>query len=175
VVAAGKEESWKVEERDGATEASWRRLAGGDGHGRREEGTVLAVRGELAEVLIPRGRQCEGCGSCCVVAGEGHMLAEALNEAGAGVGDRVEVELPFRTSLKAAYILYGLPLVAFLAGLGVAAFVSAVLFDGAFAVPLGLLFGFGFLVLSYLLLARVYAPGTRASSSYRPVITRVLR
>jgi len=103
------------------------------------------------------------------------MLAEALNEAGAGVGDRVEVELPFRTSLKAAYILYGLPLVAFLAGLGVAAFVSAVLFDGAFAVPLGLLFGFGFLVLSYLLLARVYAPGTRASSSYRPVITRVLR
>lgn len=163
-----------MKEEDDATIAAWRRLSGGEGHGRREEGTVVAVRGETADVLIPRGRHCEGCGSCCVVAGEEHMLAEALNKAGAEVGDRVEVELPFRTSLKAAYLLYGVPLAAFLVGLGLAALLSALLFDGSFAVPLGLLFGFGFLALAYLLLARFYAPGTRAASSYRPVIKRVL-
>lgn len=162
--------------KDVATEASWRRLGGEGFHGRRrEEGTVVAVRGDLAEVLIPRSRHCEGCGSCCVVAGEDGMLAEAVNEAGAREGDRVEVELPFRASLKAAYLLYGIPLAAFLVGLGAGSLLSGVFFDGGFAVPLGLLFGFGFLFLAYFMLARVYAPGSRAAASYRPVITRVLR
>ncbi len=141
----------------------------------REVGKVVAVRGELAEVSFPRGRRCEGCGSCCVRSGEDAMLAEALNAAGAEVGEWVEVELPLRVSLKAACILYGIPLVAFLVGLGVGSLAGTAFFGGSLAAPLGLLFAFAFLFLSYLALARVYAPGAKASTRYRPVITRVLR
>ena len=140
----------------------------------REEGTVMAVHGDTAEVLLRRSRACEGCGSCCVLVDGDTMLAEAANDIGARKGDRVVVDLPAKVSIRAAYILYGIPLLAFFAGLAVGGLVGYYLFDWGFNVPLGLIFGIGFLALSYILLSRLYAPGTRASSRYRLVITKVL-
>lgn len=141
---------------------------------REEEGTVVAVRGDTAQITVRRSRLCEGCGSCCVVVDDDNMIAEAVNRVGAKQGDRVIVELPASTSIRAAYILYGIPLLAFLLGLGAGALLGSALFGGGFGVALGLIFGFGLLTLSYILLSRVYAPGSRASSRYRPVITKVL-
>jgi sigma-E factor negative regulatory protein RseC len=143
--------------------------------GRSEEGTVVAVRGDMAEVMLRRSRFCEGCGSCCVQVGNDAMLAEAENRAGAKQGDRVIVDLPARASIRAAYILYGIPLIAFLLGIAAGAILSSALFEGGFNVALGLVFGFGFLAVSFILLSRIYAPGSRASSRYRLVITKVLR
>jgi sigma-E factor negative regulatory protein RseC len=140
----------------------------------REEGTVVAVHGDTAEVLMRRSRACEGCGSCCVLVDGDTMLAEASNAVGAKKGDRVVVDLPVKVSIRAAYILYGIPLLAFFAGLAVGGLVSYYLLGWGFNVPLGLIFGIGFLALSYVLLSRLYAPGTRASSRYRLVITKVL-
>jgi sigma-E factor negative regulatory protein RseC len=139
-----------------------------------EVGMVVAVRGDLAQVTMQRSRVCEGCGSCCVLVDEDTMLAEARNAVGAKQGDRVVVELPASASIRAAYILYGVPLLAFLVGLGVGALLGSALFGGGFNVPLGLIFGFAFLVISYILLSRIYAPGSRASSRYRPVVKRIL-
>lgn len=102
------------------------------------------------------------------------MVAEAYNPVGAKVGDRVEVELPVGVSIKAAYLLYGVPLVAFLVGLGAGALLGSYLLGSGFSIPLGLVFGFGFLALSYVLLARVYSPQSRASAAFRPAITRVV-
>jgi sigma-E factor negative regulatory protein RseC len=141
---------------------------------RREEGKVVAVHGEIAEVLLRRNRLCEGCGSCCVLVDDDTMLAEAANGIGAKKGDRVEVDLPAKISIRAAYILYGIPLLAFFAGLAAGGLVGYYLFGWGFNVPLALIFGVGFLALSYLLISRMYAPGARASSHYRLVITRVL-
>ncbi len=140
----------------------------------REEGTVVAVHGDVAEVLLRRGRLCEGCGSCCVAVGDGVMLAEAENRAGAGKGDRVVVDLPAGLSIRAAFILYGVPLLGFLLGLGVGALLDAAFFGGGAGVPLALIFGFGFLALTFFLISRVYAPGSRAAARYRPVVTEVL-
>lgn len=140
----------------------------------REEGTVVAVHGETAEVLLRRSRLCEGCGSCCVLVDDDTMLAEAANGVGAKKGDRVVVDLPAKVSIRAAYILYGVPLLAFFVGLAAGGLVGYFLFDWGFNVPLGLLFGVGFLALSYVLISRIYAPGSRASSRYRLVITEVL-
>ncbi|MDD3717393.1 MAG: SoxR reducing system RseC family protein [Actinomycetota bacterium] len=142
---------------------------------RSEEGTVVAVRGGVAEVLMRRSRFCEGCGSCCVLVDSETMLAEADNRAGAKEGDRVVVDLPASVSIRAAYILYGIPLLAFFVGIAAGGLLGYYLFDLGFNVPLALLFGITFLVLSYIILARVYAPGTRTSSRYRLVITRILR
>ena len=141
---------------------------------RREEGTVMAVRGDVAEVMLRRSRLCEGCGSCCVLVDDDTMLAEAENSAGARKGDRVIVDIPASVSIRAAYILYGIPLLAFLVGLGVGALLGSALFGSGFNVALGLIFGFGFLALSYILLARVYSPGSPASSRYRLVVTKIL-
>ncbi|MEW6552714.1 MAG: SoxR reducing system RseC family protein [Actinomycetota bacterium] len=142
--------------------------------GMREEGTVVAVHGDIAEVLMRRSRACEGCGSCCVLVDDDTMLAEASNAIGARKGDRVVVDLPPKVSIRAAYVLYGIPLLAFFAGLAAGGLVSYYLLGWGFSVPLGLVLGIGFLALSYFLLSRVYAPGTRASSRYRLVITKVL-
>ena len=70
---------------------------------------MVAVRGGVAEVLMRRSRFCEGCGSCCVLVDSETMLAEADNRAGAKEGDRVVVDLPASVSIRAAYILYGIP------------------------------------------------------------------
>ncbi len=142
-------------------------------HKLREEGTVVAVRGDIAEVLMRRSRFCEGCGSCCVMVDTDTMLAEADNHVGAKKGDRVVVDLPARVSIRAAYILYGVPLLGFFAGIALGGLLGMLVLGG-FNVPLALLFAAAFLALSYILISRLYAPGTRASSRYRPVITKVL-
>ncbi|MGQ9537794.1 MAG: SoxR reducing system RseC family protein [Actinomycetota bacterium] len=156
-------------------QAQWNELAGTTPRrSLRELGTVIEVRGDLVEVAFPRGRMCEGCGSCCVAAGEDSMVVEARNPHGAGRGDRVEVEVPLGIALKAAYLLYGVPLLAFLLGLGAGGALGALVLGGSWGVPLGLGFGFGFLALSYLFLSRVYSTRSRAGEAYRPVIIRVV-
>ena len=141
---------------------------------REEEGTVLAVHGDMAEVLLRRSRLCEGCGSCCVVVDSDTMLAEADNPVGAEKGDRVIVDLPADRSIRAALILYGIPLLAFLVGYGLGALLGAAVFGGGYAVPLGLILAFASLAISYILISRIYAPHSKASSKYRLVIIRKL-
>jgi sigma-E factor negative regulatory protein RseC len=141
---------------------------------REEEGTVLAVHGDVAEVLLRRSRLCEGCGSCCVMVDSDTMLAEADNPVGAEKGDRVIVDLPADRSIRAALILYGVPLLTFLVGYGLGALLGAAVFGGGYAVPMGLIFAFAALAVSYILISRIYAPHSKASSKYRLVITRRL-
>ncbi len=153
----------------------WERIAGERGSAPfRETGKVVAVRGDIAEVRFPRGRRCEGCGACCVADGEGVMVTEARNPLGAVVGQLVVVELPARQSIKAAYILYGVPLLAFLAGLGIGSLLGHLLSGGRLTVPLGIVLAFVFLSLSYPVLGRIYSSRSRASERYRPVIVAVL-
>ncbi|MBC7231022.1 MAG: SoxR reducing system RseC family protein [Actinobacteria bacterium] len=137
---------------------------------RAEEGVVVSVRGEEAKVLMRRSRLCEGCGSCCVKLDEDSMLVDALNLAGAKPGERVTVDIPVNTSIRAAYVLYGIPLLFFLAGLALGALLSHFVLGGRLAVPISLVCGFSSLALSYLIISRTYRSGSRAAARYRPVI-----
>lgn len=141
---------------------------------RREEGMVMDVRGDTARVLLPRKRLCDGCGSCCVMVDEETMLAEADNSVGAKQGDNVLVDIPRGVAIRAAYILYGIPLLAFLVGLGLGSLLGSVVFGGGASVVVGLVTALVFLVISFILISRIYAPGSRASSRYRLVIRKVL-
>lgn len=136
---------------------------------------VVEEQGTIAQVLMRRNRQCEGCGSCCVMVDDDNMLAEAVNRIGAKKGDRVVVELPVERSIRAAYILYGIPLLAFLIGYALGALLGSALFGGGYSVLFGIILAFGFLTLSYIIISRVYAPQSRAASRYRPVIIKVLQ
>ncbi len=84
-----------------------------------ETGKVIAVDsdGGTVTVAMKRTSACERCGACITVLNnDSEMRIVAKNECGASVDDRVHVELRAESFLRAALILYGLPLAGFLTG-----------------------------------------------------------
>lgn len=91
-----------------------------------EEGVVLAVipaRGDQpaqATVRLSAGDHCEGCPAsalCRPDAGDRRVM-DVLDPLGVAVGDRVQVAVPGGAILKASFLIYGLPLLLLLAGVG---------------------------------------------------------
>jgi sigma-E factor negative regulatory protein RseC len=81
----------------------------------REEGIVVEVKGPAASVkMVPRG----GCGTCrvCATGEAGARYVDAENQVGARPGERVVVEISDARQLRAACMVYLLPLIAFLGG-----------------------------------------------------------
>ncbi len=81
-----------------------------------EVGRIIELSDGKAKVSLPRKVGCAGCGKCAFAAGGGSMVLEAENEAGAHLGDEVEVNVPSRDPLQAALLVFGLPLAALLFG-----------------------------------------------------------
>ncbi len=80
-------------------------------------GVVTALHNNTAIVRLARHSACSECGACHHGGGESkEMLVEALNVAGAVVGDRVQVDLESVQVVRAAFIFYAIPLIALLAG-----------------------------------------------------------
>lgn len=86
----------------------------------RENGVVIEVTGDKARVKANRHNDCQNCGSC---PGDQAMIVTAENPIGAEPGDTVTFEIREQHVLKAAFVVYALPLIlAFLgAWLGTAA------------------------------------------------------
>jgi positive regulator of sigma E activity len=91
-----------------------------------EEGIVLAVTPALgdrpaqARVRLLAGDHCEGCpaGAFCRPAGDDRRLMDVLDPVGVSVGDHVQVAVPGGAVLKASFLIYGLPLLLLLVGVG---------------------------------------------------------
>lgn len=99
------------------------------------EGTVMRLEGVIAHVKVMRE---QGCGRCHEVGGCGGQGHEAKcqefvvdNTFGAHQGQRVRIEVPEGAALSAALLMYGLPLLALLAGAGLGRLASAA--DGVVA------------------------------------------
>ncbi|MDP8235243.1 MAG: SoxR reducing system RseC family protein [Candidatus Erginobacter occultus] len=83
-----------------------------------ERGRVIETAGNRVRVRLDRNDSCQTCG-LCLFGREGRgMILESENEIGAAPGDRVEMELERRDPLSGAFLLFGLPLLAVLAGAG---------------------------------------------------------
>lgn len=82
----------------------------------KEIGIITETNGKTAKVEIKRNSACGDCGACHMSKNKSTMEAMALNPIGAKKGDAVEVEMEFVNVFKAASIMYGIPLVAFLFG-----------------------------------------------------------
>lgn len=98
----------------------------GTGETLLEEGVVLAVtpadgdRPAQATVRLEAGDHCEGCPAsvmCRPSDGERRVM-DVLDPIGVAVGDRVRVAVPGGAVLKASFLVYGLPLLLLLAGVG---------------------------------------------------------
>lgn len=82
----------------------------------KEIGIIVDTKGKTAQVEIKRNSACGDCGACHMSKNKSTMETVALNPIGAKKGDSVEVEMEFANVFKAASIMYGIPLVAFLFG-----------------------------------------------------------
>jgi sigma-E factor negative regulatory protein RseC len=82
----------------------------------KREGKVLEVNDGKALVVLMKHAACGDCGACHIGDENMDIKIEALNAAGAHIGDRVEVDLENVNVLGAAFIAYGIPLLAMIVG-----------------------------------------------------------
>ena len=75
-----------------------------------EQGVVLKVKGEFAQVRVGRNSACASCGKCGMTEKQKHVDFYAANEIGVEVGDTVELDIPEGNSAKIALFAYFVPL-----------------------------------------------------------------
>ncbi|MEW6308683.1 MAG: SoxR reducing system RseC family protein [Bacillota bacterium] len=137
----------------------------------REPGLVVRVDGREATVVVRRRSACSSCGKCI---GSLHppqdLTVVALNRAGARQGEHVVIELQDIGVVKAAALVYALPLVAATAAFAVGALVARL--GGLPVEPLGLVAAVLGLLVAFVGLG-VYDRRMTAAGRHRPVIVEV--
>ena len=110
-----------------------------------EKGTIVRIADEMAWAKVQRTGSCEGCserGACGINGGVQNTEVEAINDAGAKVGDRVLIDVNSASVLKTAFLLYVFPILAMIVGAVIGN--NAPPFFGLGASPLSAIFGFLF-------------------------------
>lgn len=105
----------------------------------RQIGLVISISGDTAVVRFQRSAACGKCKACFQL-GSDEADMEIENTIGTKAGDRVVVEMHGNTMLKASLIMYGIPVLALVAGVAAGsamgdsyAFLGGILFAaGAF-------------------------------------------
>lgn len=82
-----------------------------------EKGLVINTKDHLAVIQMTRTEACGQCRACLAGMKKEQMIIEADNECNAKVGDWVIMELRNNSFIKAVMILYGIPMVALVAGI----------------------------------------------------------
>ena len=117
----------------------------------KTKATVISTEGEFALVEVARLSACEGChkaegGSCSVCSltssGVKKTTVRAHNAIGALVGEKVVVESSSRRMLLYAAALFLLPILLFVAGIGIAGLCHATLWVRVIAGFCGILLAF---------------------------------
>ena len=131
---------------------------------------VERVEGSIAEVVIESQEACAHCHSaeqCHALEGHGTLRMEVDNPVGARAGQTVELVSPGSGGLQAAFMVYLLPAVLFVAGVivGIEALHWSPLASG--------MLGLGALALAWFL-AWLYDRRARTRREFRIVISRVI-
>lgn len=80
-----------------------------------QEGKVIKCEGDKAFVEVIRASACaHDCSKCHGCGGQKPIVVAAVNQAGAKAGDFVTLESPTKTVLKQAFVVYMIPVIAFL-------------------------------------------------------------
>ncbi len=137
-----------------------------------EVGSVKSIEGPFATVVVTKKSMCEHCtaGTCQLT--EGGAELEALNEAGAKVGQTVRVELRSYSYVKGSMMIYGLPAAALVVGAVVGKEFVAPRW-GLDSDLMSALFGFGAFAVS-LVFVKLWSMRAEKKTAYRPVIKEIL-
>jgi sigma-E factor negative regulatory protein RseC len=123
----------------------------------------------MAKVKASRHSDCENCGSC---PGNTAIVVEALNPVGAQRGQRVALEVKEVNMLKAAFIVYMLPLIAAVGGAFVGDYVAA-LQQATTPLWYQVCSGLGAFGLSIVYI-KYFDRNARTNDKMKPIITRIL-
>ncbi|MBU4310818.1 SoxR reducing system RseC family protein [bacterium] len=137
-----------------------------------EEGIVIEIKGNLAQVEIKRKSACGTCRACTLGTGN-TMITEAENPLGARIGQRVKVEISSREILKGAFLIYIFPLLALILGMVLGITITNRLGLKESSQTVGLVLGLVFLVLSFVLIWR-YNKKVKDQSTYRSKIIQII-
>jgi len=139
-----------------------------------EHGIVVRTDSREAWVKTVKSGSCEGCsarGACHSLSQSGDMEVNAINEAGAKVGDRIVLSFETSSLLKATFLLYVFPILLLIIG-AVIGQETAPYFNvnpSGFSAAIGFSFFF-----AAVLLIKVKANKMAKKNNYRPKIIKIL-
>ncbi|HBH60446.1 MAG TPA: hypothetical protein DDX85_01630 [Nitrospiraceae bacterium] len=139
-----------------------------------ETGIVTKVDGNMAMVLVQKKSACDGCSveGACKATPEG-MEIEALNAVHAKVGQRVKILMTPGEYLKGTIIVYGVPLIVFIAGAIFGKNIGEKYFTDMNSDIIAAIAGFVSLFLS-LAAARIWSRKMESKAEYKPVIEEII-
>ncbi len=139
-----------------------------------EHGIVIRTDSGGAWVKTIKSGACEGCsarGSCHSLSDRGEMEVNAINDAGAKVGDRIVLSFETSSLLKATFLLYVFPILLLIIGAAIGQ-ETAPYFNfnpSGFSAIIGFSFFF-----AAVLVIKVKANKLAQKNEYRPKIIKVL-
>lgn len=140
-----------------------------------EEGIVCRIDAGTAWIATSRSSACETCasrGSCSTLNSGREMEVQAVNTAGAQVGDRVVISFETASLLKLTFLLYIFPILTMFAGALLGQTTAPFLhFD---ATTLSVACALLFFLLAFCLV-RVSGNRLARKDEYRPKVVRILK
>ena len=88
---------------------------------KEQQGIVIELNGNIAKVKVARHSHCENCGAC---PGSSAMIVEVINDIGAREGQKVIFQIKEEGMVKAAFIVYLLPLLLVIVGVVIGSLIS---------------------------------------------------
>jgi len=139
-----------------------------------EEGIVLELSDDQAVVAVTAGSACDKCPSASICHSDGdRKTITALNPHKAKPGDRVYVVMHSQMYLKGTIIVYGIPMVLFIAGAILGNYMAGTYFPGWNADLMAAACGTLLLVLSFGA-AKIWSRKVEGNECYLPVIEKIL-
>lgn len=89
-----------------------------------ETGLVINKEDNIVTVKLERKEACAKCGACSASLESKEMILKAENKCNAKIGDTVKISLEQSSFLKAVFIMYCIPLISLLLGVGIGYLVS---------------------------------------------------
>lgn len=134
---------------------------------------VDIVDKKTAKLKMQRHSACASCGKCATTSEKKDIIVEVDNTIGAQVGDRVKVNMETVNVLKAAAIVYILPLLFLLVGTITTYFIlDSISFNGNVELFSGMM-GLILMLLAFLILKKNDSK-FRDSREYIPIVTEVV-
>lgn len=134
---------------------------------------IELVGGTTAKIKMQKHSACAACGKCASSADKKDIIVEVDNNIGAKVGDYVEVNMDSVNVIKAAAIVYIVPLIALLGGTIISYGLLNFIDIGMNKEVLSGFIGIVLTAISYLLI-KSKDRKFRESRNYIPIITKVI-
>lgn len=134
---------------------------------------IELVDGTTAKIKMQKHSACAACGKCASSTDKKDIIVEVDNNIGAKVGDYVEVNMDSVNVIKAAAIVYIVPLIALLGGTIISYGIFNFIDIGMNKEVLSGFIGIVLTIISYLLI-KSKDRKFRESRNYIPIITKII-